>query len=235
MIAGRAILACHIAARDFARRRPIILFALAALAVSAALEWSERSRRWRIWKPGEVATAFWAWHNATPGEEDLRQAIETAKARSLFLRAGQIHYEGGRLRRVRQVTGALPKNIDCHLVYNATRECLQEFDRVAARDFAAVICAAFTEDLGRAQRDAAQITGLQLDVDVPTRLLLKYEQVLKETRARLPEGIMLSITGLPTWMESPALKAALSAVDFWIPQYSRLLMGCCYEDEEAFD
>src|SRR5262249_59169469 len=37
-------------------------------------------------------------------------------------------------------------------------------------------------------------------------------------RERLPSGAKLSITGLPTWMESSELREVLRQVDYWIPQ-----------------
>jgi hypothetical protein len=58
-----------------------------------------------------------------------------------------------------------------------------------------------------------------LDFDVPTRLLPRYRQILQAIRARLPQSIKLSITGLPTWMGSSAISDALAQVDFWIPQF----------------
>jgi hypothetical protein len=46
----------------------------------------------------------------------------------------------------------------------------------------------------------------------------KYEKTLKALRSHLKPETQLSITGLPTWMQSPALQSTLSQVDFWIPQ-----------------
>ncbi|HEY0385246.1 MAG TPA: DUF3142 domain-containing protein, partial [Pyrinomonadaceae bacterium] len=76
----------------------------------------------------------------------------------------------------------------------------------------------YAQDLERASRDGAQVVGLQLDIDAPTRLLSRYARILRAVRERLPSETRLSVTGLPTWMESPALKELLAAVDFWIPQ-----------------
>src|SRR5262245_16373691 len=70
------------------------------------------NRRPRPWRVQDVPIAFWAWRNQTPNEADTRRAIEITRARALFLRAGQIDYQQGKLLRIRVVTGALPHNVD---------------------------------------------------------------------------------------------------------------------------
>src|SRR5207237_4925416 len=47
---------------------------------------------------------------------------------------------------------------------------------------------------GHGGTGGARVIGLQLDLDVPTRLLARYGRVLRETRALLPEGTLLSVT-----------------------------------------
>ncbi len=61
-------------------------------------------------------------------------------------------------------------------------------------------------------------TGLQLDVDVPLRLLPAYGAFLTEVRQRLPDGTGLACTGLVSWLSSPDLASALRPVDWWVPQ-----------------
>jgi hypothetical protein len=200
-----------------ARRRLAIAIILLITSISA-LGLFRHSHRWRTWNSDDVPVAFWAWHSECPGEHDVRRAVKEARAQTLFLRAGQIDFEGAKLRRIRAVTGRFPTNIDIHFVYNATRSCLAELERLSPTDLATVICRAYEEDATRAARDHARVAGLQLDIDVPTRLLPSYTKLLKTTREMLPASAKLSITGLPTWMESPALRDTLAAVDFWIPQ-----------------
>src|SRR5205085_7618064 len=72
---------------------------------------------------------------------------------------------------------------------------------------------------GHGGTGGARVIGLQLDLDVPTRLLERYGRVLRETRALLPEGTLLSVTGLQTWMGAGELRGVLDAVDFWAPQF----------------
>jgi hypothetical protein len=163
--------------------------------------------------------AFWAWRNQTPSAAEVERAVRETHASAIFLRAGQIHQEDdGRLRRVRPVTGNFPRGVELHLVYNSTRAVLNGFERIEPAELARVIAEAYGEDTARAAREGARVVGLQLDLDAPTRLLPHYARILRATRESLPQGVKLSVTGLPTWMESGELGETLEAVDFWIPQ-----------------
>lgn len=172
----------------------------------------------RVWAARDVPVAFWAWRTEAPTAQEVSRAASEAGARTLFLRAGQIHDEGGTLKRVRAVDGYFPRGIELHLVYNSTPKVLAEFERLDAVRLAGAIVEAFEQDRAVALVDGASVAGLQLDIDAPTRLLAHYARVVRAVRARLPAGTRLSVTGLPTWMESVALRELLAAVDFWIPQ-----------------
>jgi hypothetical protein len=50
------------------------------------------------------------------------------------------------------------------------------------------------------------VAGLEIDYDCPTSKLAAYAAFLGELRRRLPSTIALSITALPTWMNSPDLQ-----------------------------
>src|SRR5205807_5973685 len=90
---------------------------------------------------------------------------------------------------------------------------------VDADEMASTIAVAFQEDIARAEQERARVIGLQIDIDVPTRLLARYEKTLRALRRQLRLGTQLSITGLPTWMQSPELQSTLAHVDFWVPQF----------------
>jgi hypothetical protein len=187
---------------------------LAALLIAV----TEIASSQRIWAPQEVPVAFWSWRLETPSQIDLNEAIRQTAARTLFLRAGQIDYEGGKLARIRPVSGPIPAGISIHLVYNATRSLLKSFEQIDTDAAGETIAGAFTDDLIRARNDGSQIAGVQLDFDVPTRLLPSYAAILRNIRAKLSTEMKLSITGLPTWLDSTSLAEALSSCDFWVPQ-----------------
>jgi len=172
----------------------------------------------RVWAARDVPVAFWAWRNDAPSEGEVSRAVEKTRASVLFMRAGQLHYEKETLQRVRAIAGRFPRGIELHLVYNSTRAFLSEFERLDPIKLADLISQTYSEDLARAAQDRAEVAGLQLDLDVPTRLLPHYARIVRNLRERLPTGVKLSVTGLPTWMESKALADLLDAVDFWIPQ-----------------
>lgn len=191
-----------------------------ALAITflVALTWSGSAGRRRTWTPAEVPIAFWSWRSEIPSQHEVSEAVRQTGTKTLFLRAGQIDRDATGLRRIRPALGTLPRDIDVHLVYNATRSCLAEFEKLSPPTLAAIISEAYAEDSLRASRDGSHIAGVQLDIDVPTRLLRNYTKVLKATRDLLPGDLRLSITGLPTWMDSVDLRETLATVDFWIPQ-----------------
>ena len=173
----------------------------------------------RVWAVDEVPVAFWAWRTQTPDERDLQAAFEKENVQVLFLRAGQFDYHDGKLRRIRPLAGSFPKGIKLHLVYNTTHATLKRLGWIDPQTMANDIVESFREDSERAKLYGADVRGLQLDIDFPTRLLPRYEQTASAIRPQLQPGIELSITGLPTWMESPALNGVLQNVDFWVPQF----------------
>lgn len=205
-----------------ARKRGVLRLLAAAAGITAATL-ATAAWRWahapRALKPEEVAVAFWSWRAETPAQDEVERASKETRARVLFMRAGQFDFEAGRVRRVRAVKGRAPSNVELHLVYNATPALLSEFERVDEAALALAAVETFRADSERMTKDGARVAGLQLDFDVPTRLLARYGRVLKTARASLPANTRLSITGLPTWMNADAsLREALESVDFWIPQ-----------------
>ena len=122
-----------------------------AIAFISVVVASSHSRP-RVWSVAEVPVVFWAWRNQSPAEADVRAAIEQAKARTIFLRAGQIDYQEGKLRRIRPLSGALPRGIELQLVYNATPSLLGHLESVEEKTLAAAIAQAYQVDSERAGR-----------------------------------------------------------------------------------
>ncbi len=166
----------------------------------------------------EVPIAFWAWRVNVPNEADIDAAFTATKAKTLFLRAGQIDFEKGEFKRIQAVKGNFPHALELHLVYNGTRKFLTEFENLDLENFAKSLAGIYHEDLAQGDQDQAIIAGIQLDFDVPTRLLPRYAQALTRLKKFLPPNTKLSITGLPTWANSSDIHSVLSVVDFWIPQ-----------------
>ena len=71
----------------------------------------------RTWAAGETPIAFWAWRAQVPAAAEIEQVKRQTGASLIFLRAGQLDFEKGRLRRIRPVEGKLPNEIETHLTY----------------------------------------------------------------------------------------------------------------------
>lgn len=190
----------------------------ATLVLASVSLFSFFHARPRVWAVDEVPVAFWAWRTQSPDQSDIRAAIDHSKAQVVFLRAGQIDIQDGKLRRIRPLTGTVPQGIKLHFVYNTTRAVLDQLETIDPQTFATEVLRIYRKDVERAQSHGADLRGLQLDIDFPTRLLPRYERLLDALRKDLA-GAELSITGLPTWMDSPALEPLLNNVDFWVPQF----------------
>src|SRR2546423_14878261 len=94
--------------RRGATRRAIIIICLVALSL-ITLAWRVRTKAPRAWSPLEVPVAFWTWRDEMPTEDDVLHAAHEARARELFLRAGQFDVSHDGLRRIRAATGAFPR------------------------------------------------------------------------------------------------------------------------------
>src|SRR5262245_21981564 len=101
----------------------------------------------RTWATSETPVIFWAWRAQAPTAAEIEQVKRQTGARLLFLRAGQLDYEGGRLRRIRAVEGKLPNAIELHLVYNATRDLLAGFERIEPATLAQFVAETFGADI----------------------------------------------------------------------------------------
>lgn len=172
------------------------------------------------WRPHEVPVAFWSWRSEAPSNAEIRRAFDATNAQTLFLRAGQIDVvDQGIPARIREIRGRMPLRAPLHLVYNGTPALLRSFETVGIEKLSNFMVETFRRDSARAVRDGSRVKGLQLDLDVPTRLLTRYAEVLRRIRELLPPVTEFSITGLTTWMTSADLRSVLENVDFWIPQF----------------
>jgi hypothetical protein len=205
--------------KHFLKTRTLLINLGLFAGLLSGFVWFNQSQKPRVWRVNELPVAFWAWQNDTPNQLEVQGAIQSLNASALFIRAGQIDYEKLKLRRIREPQGKLPRGIDLHLVYNATRSMLSEFETLKIDELAETIASAFQNDCKRARREGVLVVGLQLDFDVPTRLLSHYAKLIQTLREKLKSNAQVSITGLPTWMASADLLKVLQEVSFWIPQF----------------
>lgn len=76
---------------------------------------------------------------------------------------------------------------------------------------------AFLDEVARVAEGAAgqgvTVAGIEIDHDCATARLDGYARFLAGVRSRLPAGLPLSITALPTWLPSPLFGAVAGRVD----------------------
>jgi hypothetical protein len=82
----------------------------------------------------------------------------------------------------------------------------------------AQIAAAVMTGWRLSQVEGVAMAGVQIDWDVPSRLLPAYADLLLRVRALLPRGVGLSCTGLVTWLDAPGIARVAAAVDWWVAQ-----------------
>jgi hypothetical protein len=63
------------------------------------------------------------------------------------------------------------------------------------------------------QQAGVPVRGIEIDYDSETSGVARYRDFLHTLRRQLSTGMQLSITALPTWLESPELSSLLSQVD----------------------
>lgn len=68
-----------------------------------------------------------------------------------------------------------------------------------------------------------RLGGIEIDHDCASARLPAYARLLNGLRARLPEGLKLSITELPAWLDAPALRDVLAQVDESVLQVHAVL------------
>lgn len=68
-----------------------------------------------------------------------------------------------------------------------------------------------------------RVTDVEIDYDCATSRLADYVVFLRNLRARLAPDLRLSITMLPTWLDSAQLEQALAAVDESVLQVHAVL------------
>lgn len=196
-----------------------VLLILLVCGFSFVSLWLWAYRAPRVWACEDVPVAFWSWNQDAPSESEIEAARAHVKADTFFIRAGQFDIADDGFIRTHEIAGRFPNRVSVHLVYNASPAMLERFAEIDAVRFAARIAETYRQDAVRAERDGCRVVGLQLDIDAPTSRLSGYAALLRRVRDLVPNATQISITGLPTWMNSPALKEVLDATDFWIPQF----------------
>lgn len=68
------------------------------------------------------------------------------------------------------------------------------------------------------QQQSLNLVGLEIDHDCASAKLAGYVEFLRQLRQELPDGLSLSITALPAWLEQPALAELRQLTDHSVLQ-----------------
>jgi hypothetical protein len=102
---------------------------------------------------------------------------------------------------------------------------VNHFEEMPVGEQAELITGAMEAQADAAQQSGLTVAGVQTDMDVPSRLLPRYAELLEELNQELPEDWVLSSTALVTWLREPGAEAFARAVDFYVPQFYEAEVG----------
>ncbi len=165
-------------------------------------------------RPATWTTGFWFWGGSVTGVPPEVGTLDV-----LFLHVGTINkptrFGIDKLWSVRgQLPDALPPAREYWLVFR--------FERQEVPDLRAAPILA--EEFFKLREDARQrglkVTGIQLDIDSPTRALSQYASFLREVRKGLPIDAEVSITALLDWFrEGTAIADVIKEAEEFVPQF----------------
>lgn len=165
----------------------------------------------------DLQTAIWYWNSRLEFNEADLTLLRRMSIQQIYIRAGQFGVRAGSPVLIRSVQQwKRPGELSVHLVYNFTPEMIKAFSQidpeVAAREIGEAIAGQVAEASA-----VLQVSGIQLDFDVPTRSLEHYRQFLRALRGQFPAQIF-SITTLGDWIERREYAGLVAEVDFHVPQ-----------------
>jgi hypothetical protein len=149
--------------------------------------------------------------------------------KTFYVRSGTLTFDGTELKVGLPQVWSAAKGAEVWLVLNADKGALKHFEQADSDEMAREILGHFRSQKVLAEGAGATVVGLQLDFDVPTRLLPLYAKLFQVIRKNSP-ALPLSCTGLQDWVRSRDFSQLASSMDWVAPQ---LYEG--YLDAEPFE
>lgn len=166
--------------------------------------------------PQKWETGFWYWDR---GYSKSVPASYTPDV--LFFLAGTVHEEPGFMNRPnewRVSGGGIPKNLPHAREYWPVYRF--EHQGVPPMKVATEVASRVSDLLLDARDRNMKITGVQLDIDSPTRSLPEYAAFLQFFRKERPKGLQISITALLDWFrDGTSIGAVIRETDEFVPQF----------------
>jgi len=167
-----------------------------------------------------LGLSAWYWHSPYDLSPKLNSSLNEAGIDELFVRAGTLSFDGEAfvpILRQKWRGPSAPRRI--HLVFNMDAGAVRHLEDADLNGLAGVIADQARSSGSEAEKTGAQVLGIQLDFDFPTRLLGRYSELLQQVRKRLQPTTRLSITTLPTWFGSSDFADVVHQTDFYVPQF----------------
>lgn len=169
--------------------------------------------------PARQEMAFWYWHSPFHLTDQQFEGLDALGVSQIFVRSATFSNDGEALVPIlAQRFEPSPRPVQVHLVYNMDAGALKHFESFETGAMAKAVLSRFETDRKRVGANTS-VQGLQVDFDVPTRLLPKYRDLLRELRKGLDPALKLSMTSLPTWFTSGEFAKVVAEVDFYAPQF----------------
>jgi hypothetical protein len=150
-------------------------------------------------------TAYWVWQRSEPLAEAERTELSAQGVHTIYWELGELENVGETWRW--KARFALPRTSTAELRFVPVV-------RLESRERSPFSPASLESLLGALTPVTKSAEELQLDYDAPDRLLAEYAAALKKIHALVPK---LSITALPNWSRSSALRVLENSVDELLP------------------
>jgi hypothetical protein len=197
---------------------------LAAILAGLALLTRHRSHH------GPLEFGIWYWHSPFLITEQDRELLGEAGIGTDYVRTGTFTTDGKRVLLVLpQTWRSKPSGLKIVEVFNFDPGLLRHFGEFSVDSMAGDVTKRIAKAVGESRATGIEPSGIQLDIDCPTRLLPKYAQLLKAVRNGLANSLpgkwSFSVTALPTWLSSSKFDLVAKEVDFVVPQFYENRVG----------
>ncbi|MFW5697654.1 MAG: DUF3142 domain-containing protein [Fimbriimonadaceae bacterium] len=183
---------------------------------------------------GPLSYGVWFWHSPYDLSAEDAVAMQRAGVDNVFVLAGTFSTDGERPQFVLpQSFASEASEMPVHLAFRFDRGYVNHFEEMQLKDQAELIAGAMAAQADAAREAGLTVAGVQTDMDVPSRLLPRYAELLEELHEELPEEWVLSSTALVTWLREPGAEAFARAVDFYVPQFYEAEVGDSPDDLTA--
>ena len=171
-----------------------------------------------------LQTSYWFWQSPYKLTRSNLKNLKEIGVKQMFVRAGTFSSDGTNIvlifpQKYAEGSNALP----VHLVFNADAGVLRHFEDYKLSTIVPQISERIALQVRAARDHGVKVIGVQLDFDVPTRLLPRYSDLIKGIRATSSQfakqkGFQFSMTGLMSWLGTNGLEKISNEVDFIVPQ-----------------